>query len=472
MEQTNKSVLVICVILICVCAFLAPLVHRYMHVVNSTEHYIDDVQDNNVIEEETASLPDPKVMKSARQTILELIVRNLYFLCTHPNTPATEKNDIDNLYKSVSNNFKMLMSSFDVLCQNVNVNNDEIKQRLQDSCDKYYLDLFAQREQALYPGFDTAFSEILNASTYPDNSVFLLDNNQYQFTKNYYSPRFVKYTYDTNHGLIRVSFYNDHGKTIPTYFVLANPFALEFEQLGIFNVISDIDPKFNIMNYYNSDDDNSERAMYLAPTTGNDEHNNKLNYLEMNYSLPNVAAMLDSNPRHKQMKVFYVDFLKQGINTADGHSITIALSQNSAGSIAMSYSGNKTSFVNTSSITFNNKELGIIVDTTKYDDFLSEINKTLQADTTKTFDLFVICALNTIQVVLFYKKDSFDHHVLIKRTNLIQADGKKHMKVFTFDPNLENPSSYVHGHNKTFKVLQFIPNMLRLSQSLGYSFRI
>lgn len=437
------------------------------------EHYVDDVQESGVVEEETSSsLPDPKVMKSERQSILELIVRNLYFLCTSPNTPATEKNDIDNLFKAVSNNFKMQMSSFDVLCQNVDVNNNEIKQRLQDSCDKYYLDLFAQREQALYPGFDTAFSEILNASTYPDNSIFLLDNNQYQFIKNYYSPRFIKYTYDTNHDLIRASFYNEHGKTIPTYFVLANTFAVEFEQLGIFNVISDVDPKFNIMNYYNSDEDNSQRALYLAPTIGADEQSHKLNYLEMNYSLPNVATMLDSNPRYKQMKVFYVDFVKQGINTTDGHTMTIAISQTSSGSIAMSYNGNKTSFVNTSSISYNNKQLSIVVDTTKYDEFLTEINNTLQAETTKSFDLFVICALNTIQVVLFYKKDSFDHHVIVKRTPLVQANGQKHMKVFAFDPDLSNPSNYVHGHNKTFQVLQFIPNVLRLSQSLGYSFRI
>lgn len=376
------------------------------------------------------------------------------------------------LYDGVKDQFHMQMSSFDILCQSIQVSNQKMKAKLTDSCNKYFIDLFSQRERSLYPSFDATYTEVMDVAMHKDNSVILVDNNSYQITKNFYSPRYIKYTYDTANALVRANFYNNEGVTRPTYFVLSMPFAIEYEQFGIFNIIHDVNPKFNIMNHYNSDSDNTDRALYLSPTPTKDENNNVMNYLEKNYALAQVATTLDTATQYNQWKVFYADHYKQGVNTKEYHATTIMLTPTSNGSLSMMYSGNQTSFINTTAISFKENQLTLAIDSTSYAAFLEEINSTIQAETTKDFHLYIILSFNVVSVVLMYKKSSHEHHLLMKRTNLLQSDGRTaNMKVFAFDKYLEAPTGYVHGHNKTFQIMQNVPNLLRMSQTLGYSFR-
>jgi hypothetical protein len=489
MKKENYIIITVCVILLLLCAIFAQYVHLVKKetyedpiIKNTTDtntsavaaNTADPASDNTqpVVEDE-ALIADARVLKSNRQTLLESVVSNLFFYGTYPELDPTLQNDIFKLYDAMNEAFKMYMSSFDVLCQNVEVRNDNIKRRLADSCDKYLLDLFAQKETSLYPGFDTSFSDVMNSATYPDNSLVLLDANYYLLTKNYYSPRAVKYTYDTNFGLIRLAFYNSGKITKPTYFMLAQPFAIEFEQLGIFNIAFDVDMGYNIMSYYNSEDDNIKRSLYLYPTPGKDKLNNKLNYMEDNFALPALAETLDVNPRYKQMKLYYLDFQKQGINTKEYHSMTIGIKPSSSGSLAMSYDGNRTSYVNHSQVSFTNKTLSISIDKTVYDELLGQVNAVMQSENTIDFNLFVTLSLNVMTITLMYKKKSFDHHVIIQRIPLLQSDLRTpYMKVVTFDPNLESASAYIHSNNNTFEIIPYIPNLMQLSQKHGYSFRV
>lgn len=479
MEAGTTTIIVVCIVLIFLCALVSPLVHRQDRktIENFAEGSIPNLFDVN--QEETfaatsANLPNPKVLESNRQSLIEHMIRNLYFLCTYPQMQTSLQNDVKNLYDSTRENLKMQMGSFDVLCQNTEVKTPDLESKLKDSCNKYYIDLFAQKESSMYPGFDSNYTDLLSASTHPDNSIYQVDTNLYQITKNTYAPRFIKYTYDTKYGMIRANFYTDQGTTVPTYFILALPFAVEFEQLGIFNVVYDIDTQFNIFSYYNTAEDNTQRAMYLTPVITEDSNKNKLNYLEMNYALQNVASIIDGTPRLKQMRVFYSDLLKQGVHSNEFNTLTVSLNPQSAGSYAISYAGNKTSNVTSTVINFSDKTLSLNIDNTKYDEtFLKEINAALKKPDTTDFNLFIVMSFNVLTVMLMYKQNIYDHHLVYKRTPLVQSDMQTpYMKVFAFDPLMTSPSSYVNGHNNTFQIMQFAPNMLRLSQTLGYNFKI
>ena len=414
MKAGALTTIVTCVILLLLCAIIAPMLQ---HPNNKTSRVIEKFADSQVQEEaETfagnAQLPNPAVLESRRQTLIEHMVRNLYFLGTYDGSTAMSKNDVKNLYDGVKDKLRVQLGSFDVLCQNLEVKNLVFEEKLKDSCDKFYIDMFAHREEYLYPGFDTETTDLISSATHRDNSMFSLDANTYQLTKNSYTPQHVQYTYDTNFNLIRANFYTDKGTTIPSYFVLACPFAIEYEQLGIFNVIFDVNSSFNIMNYYNTAEDNTQRALYLSPTVSMDEQKNKLNYLEMNYAPQNVASIIDTTPRFKQMRLFYADLLKQGVQTTDFHNMTIGLTPKSDGSFGANYSGSKTTFVNSVSVNFNKKVLSIMVDNTKYDEFLKEVNAALAKDDTTDFNLFVVLSMNTLHVYLMYKKNIYEHHLI------------------------------------------------------------
>lgn len=475
MEVGAWTTVVTCVAILVFCAVCAPVVHSNQYHPMKAEHYYEDVimQEERGELKNIALLPNPAVMESRRQSLIEHIIKNVFFLCMSPNTPLALQNDILNLYTAVKPKLKVQMSLFDVLCQSVKVNSEEMQSRLTDSCDKFFIDLFAQKEQSLYPGFDTEYSDLVDSSTHADNSIILVDANQYQITKNTYTPKYIKYNFDSNYGLLRANFYNNGNTTIPTYFVLSHPFAIEFEQLGIFNIICDVNNTFNIMNYYNTEKDTSQLALYLAPTIAADAENNKLNYLEMNYALQNVSSIIDTTARYKQIKLFYLDFEKQGVNTSEFHNLTVGLSPKSIGTFAASYSGNATNFVTSTTVNFADKTLSVLVDNTRYDAFLQEVNDTLQASTTSEFHLFVNLHMNVLSVYLMYKKNIYDHHLIIKRTPLVQTDmTTPYVKVFAFDPDMGATTNYVNGHNNTFNIMPFVPNFLRLSQTLGYNFKI
>lgn len=480
------TTVVSCIAVILFCAVLTPALHR-LSIASALERFENNInippaasppQSNNANtipsnkSMQSASMPDPNVFDSRRNTLIKSMIMNLFFYCSYPNMQATTKNDIASLYDGVKDQFHMQMSSFDILCQSIEVSSPAMKSKLNDACNKYFIDLFSHRERSLYPSFDATYTEVMDAAMHKDNSVFLVDSNSYSITKNFYSPRYVKYTYDTNNSLVRVNFYNNQGISRPTYFILSMPFAIEYEQFGIFNIIYDVNSDFNIMNHYSSDSDNTDRALYLSPTPNKDENNNMLNYLENNYALSQVATTLDTATQYNQMKLFYADHFKQGVNTKEYHALTIMLTPSSKGSLSMTYSGNQTSFVNATAVSFRDRELSITVDATSYSKFLADVNSTLAADSTKDFHLFLTMSFNIITIVLMYKKSSHEHHVLVKRTKLLLTDEKTaSMRVFAFDKHLASPTGYVHGHNKTFDVTQKVPSMLRLSQTLGYSFR-
>jgi len=476
MERSTLSLLFVCIFIIAFCAFVAPTMKRIQIEAYEDKQQTTDVTATASQDKPSGVLPNPQVLESKRQSLIENMIRNLYFLCVYPGMASSLQNDVSNLYKSVLSALKMQLGSFDVLCQDVDIKSPSstaIEAKLKDSCNKFYIDLFSQEEDTMYPGYDTAFTELLTTTTHKDNSRFNLDANIYQITKNLYSPEYVKYTFDTNSGLIRMNFYNDKGVSIPTYLVLALPFAVEYEQLGIFNIVFDVNPAFNIFNSYNSTQDNTQKSVYLSPVPTLDSKKNFLNYLDQNFALQNIANVIDTTPRFRQMRVYYTNLIKPSTQTRRFHNMTVALNKKSAGTLSISYNGDKTSLVNTTIIGFANNKLDITVDTTQYTDLVADINSVLASDSTSDFDLFVTLSFNILTVILMYKRNIYEHHVIFKRTVLLNPNASTpYMKVFAFDPELDSATNYVNGHNGTFKVMTYVPNFLSLSQSLGYNFRI
>jgi hypothetical protein len=430
------------------------------------EHYSDPQVS---AESDPVTLPSPKVMLSNRASLVELMIKNQYFLALFPNSRQTDVTDITNLYKGIADTLKFQMSSYDIICQNIDVNNVDIKKQLQDTCNKYYIDLFSQFETALYPGFDGTFGTVLNSSTHYDNSIYLLDNNQYMLKKNVFTPPHIKYTFDTTNALIRAYFYNNFGTTIPTYLILARPFAIEYEQLGIFNIVYDVESKDNIMNYYNTEDP-QPGTLFIVPSPLTDSKSNRINYIEPNLSLSSISNTLDTSPQYKQMKIFYSSFEKAGLITDDFHALNISLTKSSNGSFGANYSGNKTNFVNNVVLAFQNKSVSLNVDAVDYVSLFAEVNAVIAHSSTTQFDLNVSLAMNVITVVLMYKKNQVNHHLIVKRTTLLDSNNSVYMRVFAFNPDMASSTAYTHSNNKSFKISQSIPDYCKLSQTLGYKF--
>lgn len=422
--------------------------------------------------QQTAVLPNPEIVNSNRQSIIELVIRNLYFMSVYPTMSVVHRSDIDNMYNSVKQFIKMDLSSFDVLCQNVTITNPALKVKLKENCQNFYINQFAQNVDIMYPSFDSTYIEATNTKLLKDNSVFRIDSNAYQISKFYYSPRFVRYVFDTIHSLIRIIFNTDRGISLPTYFLLSMPFAIEFDQLGIFNIVNDVNPQFNIMNNYDSDGDVVNKNLFLTPVPSTDSNGNKHNYLQSN-NLNNITEILNSSTQYNQMKCFYTEYLRgyPNINSYN-NTITVLLKNNSNGTFTTSYGENITSHVGTASIQFENRELSIRIDSVNYSPILTSINRVLSSPSMVNYHIYITMAFNVLKVVFMYKKNSFEHHVIIRRTNLLQNDMiTPSIKTFKFARDFTSTINYVNANNNTFEIMNHIPNFLYLSQAHGYSFK-